>query len=68
MIEQQHDEMTFFVRAVERRPWPQLLDLLALPSEETKKTDEEWREIAERLSRRYATALDGEEVERRPQT
>ncbi len=57
MIEQRHDEMTLFVRAVERRPFrPELLDLLALASDEVEKTNEEWRKIAERLSERYATA------------
>jgi hypothetical protein len=55
MIDQRQDGTTFFVQAVERAgPFRRrLLDLFGLVDEEVKRTDEQWRQIAERLGARY---------------
>jgi hypothetical protein len=60
MIDQRQDGTTFFVQAVERAgPFRgRLLDLFGLVDEEVTRTDEEWRQIAERLRARYGYYLD----------
>jgi hypothetical protein len=58
MVRHRHDVVRSFVEAVEAESLTQQLplpELRALEDEETKRMDEEWDELAQRLSERYAT-------------